>query len=324
MIYMLFMLWRDIVSLTDHEIQKLVEVAKMYYEENKTQDEIAKGLGVSRPLVSKLLARAREYGIVNIQIKSPFMNNNLLLDQLKSLFHLKGGIVVPEGSAEFLTEKMIINSTVNFLTEHLGNVNKLGIGWGDTVGELIARIEEESLGEFGGVVCPLTGTASFPLRGYHPNELVRVFSEKSGMHSQYLMAPAFPSSEQEYALFRNTENFKEVSALWDTLDAVVIGIGSHPSVPDHATALRFGTKLSQEKAVGNVLSYFYNSNGLFIDGENDYVIRISLEQLRKIKSVIAVGSADASIASIVGALRSGYITHLITDEKTAQDIVKYK
>ena len=62
--------------------QKMVEIAKMYYEEELTQNEIAKRLGVSRPLVSKMLADAKEAGIVTIQIHSPFVSNEFLMEEI--------------------------------------------------------------------------------------------------------------------------------------------------------------------------------------------------------------------------------------------------
>ena len=53
------------------EILKLVEVSRLYYEQEMTQAEIAKQLKISRPVVSKLLSEARDRGIVQINIKSP-------------------------------------------------------------------------------------------------------------------------------------------------------------------------------------------------------------------------------------------------------------
>ena len=50
----------------DKRIERLTQVARMYYEQNMNQSEIAKAIGVSRPLVSVLLAEARECGIVTI------------------------------------------------------------------------------------------------------------------------------------------------------------------------------------------------------------------------------------------------------------------
>ena len=47
------------MQILDSERMQLINVAKMYYEENLTQNEIAQRLGVSRPLVSKMLTKAR-------------------------------------------------------------------------------------------------------------------------------------------------------------------------------------------------------------------------------------------------------------------------
>lgn len=43
-------------------LQKMVQAAKMYYQEGLTQETIAKKLRTSRPAVSLLLAEARKTG----------------------------------------------------------------------------------------------------------------------------------------------------------------------------------------------------------------------------------------------------------------------
>lgn len=52
----------------EKKIERMVNVARLYYEENMTQNEIAKKLGISRPLVSILLTEARACGVVTITI----------------------------------------------------------------------------------------------------------------------------------------------------------------------------------------------------------------------------------------------------------------
>ena len=42
----------------EKKIERMVNVARLYYEQNMTQNEIAKELGISRPLVSILLTEA--------------------------------------------------------------------------------------------------------------------------------------------------------------------------------------------------------------------------------------------------------------------------
>jgi len=46
------------------DIYLLTEVASLYYEENYTQEQIAKIIGISRSGVSRLLTRSRELGLV--------------------------------------------------------------------------------------------------------------------------------------------------------------------------------------------------------------------------------------------------------------------
>ena len=82
------------------DILKLVEISRLYYERNLTQAEIATRMNVSRPAVSKLLSEARLRGIVRIDIKSPLMSDEGLLKKLCSVYSLKGGLVVPSGSAD--------------------------------------------------------------------------------------------------------------------------------------------------------------------------------------------------------------------------------
>ena len=63
----------------------LVQVAQLYYMENRSQAEIAEIIHVSRPQVSKLLMKARELGIVTITVTPPsdrFRNYEAMLCHL--------------------------------------------------------------------------------------------------------------------------------------------------------------------------------------------------------------------------------------------------
>ncbi len=57
---------------------------------------------------------------------------------------------------------------------------------------------------------------------------------------------------------------------------------------------------------------------------DDRVIAVSLEDLRKIPRVIGVALGDDKAKSIVGALKSGVLDVLITDEKTAESVLIHK
>lgn len=304
------------------KIQRITEVSKMYYLDNMTQNEIAKKFNISRPLVSKILSDAKELGIVTIKIKSPFSDTESVIEKLKNKYNLKEILVVPQLSTTALTDENILNETVNFLKENISDVKTLGLGWGNMIGPFIDKIEhEKKFMELKGKVVPLIGNTNMSTRDYHPNDLIRVFGEKTGLTPAFLFAPAFLATKQEKSLFTNIENYCDIEKLWEKLDAVFIGINSHPSVPDLATALRFGNILNEKKAVGKILSYYFDKEGNIIKGENDFSIQISWENLKKTKKIIGIASSRTNKKAIKGALKTGIFTHIILSEKLAEDVI---
>lgn len=72
-----------------------IDAAKLYYLSDKSQSEVAKELGVSRPTVSKLLATAREKGFVRITIADPRESGSTVGAQLMEAFGLSAVQVAP-------------------------------------------------------------------------------------------------------------------------------------------------------------------------------------------------------------------------------------
>ena len=56
---------------SQERLRRLAHVATRYYLEDWKQSDIAKELGVSRPLVSRMLSEARELGVVEITVHTP-------------------------------------------------------------------------------------------------------------------------------------------------------------------------------------------------------------------------------------------------------------
>ena len=71
------------VKLSLEKQKRLVYAARRYYLEDQKQSDIARELGISRPMVSRLLAEAREFGVVEIKIHDPERQSDALLEQLR-------------------------------------------------------------------------------------------------------------------------------------------------------------------------------------------------------------------------------------------------
>lgn len=306
----------------DQKIQRMIEIAKMYYFYNLTQNEIAKQLSISRPLVSKLLSDAISSGIVSININYPKAYTSNLADELIKKFKLKDIFIINETPINDI-DSFIAEKSLNYLEKNLDDTKYLGVGWGSIISNITDILEkkERNLKKLKGKVVPLIGNSNIPFKGFHSNELVKILGTKTGLTPNYLFSPAFFTLEQEKEVFTSIENYREILNIWEKLDTAIIGINSHPSVPDLATALRFGNTLSEKKAVGNVLSYYFDKKGNVINGENDFSIEIPLDILKKVKKVIGIVPSNINKNAIIGVLNANIITHLILTSDSAKSIL---
>ncbi len=81
------------VGLEDHRL--LYRIARAYYVEGQTQQQISERFGVSRPKVSRLLQRARDMRVVNITLVPPPGGRADLEHGLEQRYGLDEAIVVP-------------------------------------------------------------------------------------------------------------------------------------------------------------------------------------------------------------------------------------
>ena len=309
--------------MKEKELIRLITAAHMYYEENMTQAEIAKSMGISRPSVSNLLNKARRERIVKIEIKSFDSTSIGKSRELCNRFGLKSCQVVSCMDDKNETQERLYEAAVDFLLELLPKTRILGLGWGYNISRIIDILANRELTEqYSGKVCPLIGTATVPHKGYHPNELATDFARKTGFEADFLISPAFPTTKQERDLFVTTDNYNSILALWKKTDTALVTLGGYPCVPDHATALRFGRRLITERATSNILSYFFNWKGQQIKGEDDFAIQIPLAPLSKIKNFVGIVPVEANVGSAIGCLNTGFARHLIIDEETAEKILK--
>lgn len=302
--------------MKEKELLKLIQASKLYYEDNLTQQEIAKIIKTSRPSVSNLLNKARKEGIVKIKVLSYRDTSLGLAQEISQRFNLKSCSIIKE-------DDKFVNQVRKTLLPLLEKSRILGIGWGYQIHSILKGLEGNRNPELkNGIVCPLIGTATISHPGYHPNELVTMVSNKLNFDAEYLMSPAFPISEQERSLFMDTQNYHLLAERWRKMDTAVVSLGTYPTVPDHGTAMRFGRKLVNEKASGNILSYFFNRDGRCIESDDDYAIQISLAYLKRISNVIGLSLQDENALSVISCLKSACIDHLIIREKLASKIVE--
>ena len=300
--------------------QRLEQVARLYYEDNKTQEAIASIMEISRPLVSRMLNEARKLGIVEIKIHSSDQSGSLLVNQLKRHFDIKDGIILPDTGSNHIVNRSLANATMQ-LIEKMGG-GRIGIGWGHIIGTLVDVIEESAPDKnFISDISPLVGNFSVTIRNYHSNENVRIIAHQTKATPHYLYSPAFAETQQELELLLQTEHYRTVYREWERLDAAIVNIGNYPSTPDFATVARYGDLLTKHKAVGRLVAHYFSEDGTIIHSDSDYAIQIPIPLLEKCNKTIGVCSANLGSKALIGALKTGLFTHIIAGESLVRDVL---
>lgn len=315
------------MEIKHEKAERLVQIAKMYYEENLTQSEIAKKLDVSRALICRLLNEARKYGIVTIQIHSPEEDSSLLKNQLKNCFKIDDVFIVKPPLGQNITDEKIAEDFSDILLRFLPSCKNVGFSWGNIIHDALEILTEKKTD-----LPHLKDTSVFPLAGnmittgysVDAQKIVQTFSMSFSSTPNFLYAPAFLESPMELELYQKTENLKNISSLWENIDLAVIKIDNYPTSPDLGTAARYRVLLKEKHACGSFLAYYYNLQGEIIRSDSDYSIQIPVEALAACKTIIGVCSSNVIPKSLLGAMNTGLFTHIVAPQNLLEDVLSLK
>jgi deoxyribonucleoside regulator len=188
------------------------------------------------------------------------------------------------------------------------------------IGDVLEFMEkQEHKLKLDGSVCSLIGNSATANKNYHTDELCRAFGQASGCTPYFALAPAFYETNEDLTSVSELDFSIKLQQCWKNVKFVMVNIENHPSVPDLATASRFGSKLKD--IVGHMASYCYGKDGNIIESENDIVYRIPLDQLKKADVVMGICGCNVTVENLIGALKTGILTHIFVDQKIAQEVV---
>jgi len=290
-------------------------VAKLHYEADMSQVDIAKKVGVSTATVSRLLQKARAVGIVRIEVLDLASPDEISLELVAAL-NLKRAAVIdtpPSGVLAALAAPL-----GNLLKEEgLGSGSVLGIGWGRAIREVVMaglpRIP-------GMLVVPLNGGMQQAAPHFQINEFVRQAAEHLGGVPHFLHAPYLSSTDLREA-FLSDPSVRETTGLWDRMECCIVGIGlPHAINPPEASAATLNEQALS--AVGDVIRHYVDIDGKPLPWEGEErMIAASPEQLRQTGLAIGIVATVEKAAGVIGAVRAGMINAVVTDTATAQAIL---
>lgn len=150
----------------------LAKLAYMYYIEEKSQTQIASEMGIYRTTVCRMLAKAKEEGIVKIEISDYNPEIFALESYVQEKYGLKKVAIIPYHATDSQAERFdrIASEGAEFLRSMVKDDEMIGISWGSTISRMIDRMDPKSLK--GISVYPLAGGPSAINANFHVNTLV--------------------------------------------------------------------------------------------------------------------------------------------------------
>jgi DNA-binding transcriptional regulator LsrR (DeoR family) len=303
----------------------LYAAARMYYQNEATQAEIASHLGVSRPTVSRLLSEARRQGIVKITVTEPAPPaDDELRRQVERVLELKRVFLTAAPAGETAGSPLGLGP---LLGPAVGRaLEAAGLAHGDVLlvssGRTVYEVARTRLPQLPGVVvAPTVGGIDQPEDWFQTNEISRLIATGIGGRALYLFAPALPGPSL-YRTLRRDPTIQRVLRLWPQAKAVLTGVGAAPvlraRVPQYVP-----TDAEQLwDAVGDVCGRFFDRHGEPVEFPgSDRLIALELADLRQVPVVIAVASGAEKVVPIIVGARAGYFNQLVTDPLTAEQIL---
>lgn len=321
--------------------------ASMYYAQGETMEVIAHHLGVSRSTVSRLLARARDEGVVRIELREPGAAGSLerrFLDE----FGVRARIVpVREGATEIHRLQQVAAVAAATLTDMIDAEASLvadggsaavghaqavegglvvGVAWGTTMGELGAALP---IRRVPGLTLVQLNGASDPLReGPSAGDVLSRMGQSLGARTIAFPVPAFFDQVATRRAMWSERSVKRVLAVAARARIAVFGVGSLSS--DLPSQVYSGGHLTRadlavahrEEVVGDVCTVLLRADGTWRDIDlNARATGPTPAQLARIPRRLCVVAGTRKARAVLAALRARVATDLVIDDATARAVL---
>jgi DNA-binding transcriptional regulator LsrR (DeoR family) len=312
------------------EIRLMAKIARMYYEENLRQSDIAKQLGLSQASISRLFNRAREEGIVRISITTPKGVYVDLEKELMRRYGLRDVIVVDcdNDKDEELIQRDLGAAASYYVESAINNGEVIAISsWSSTLLALVDSMQKIPRKRNIKVVQILGGVGN-PAAEIHATHLTGRLADLVQGEAIYLPAPGVVGSKATRDVFLEDTFVQEAMSLYDHVTMALVGIGSvSPSTLLAQSGNAFSeeelNKLREMNAVGDILLHFFDEDGTPIRSTlDDRVVSMKLDQLKKVDRAIGIAGGPRKFAAIRGALKGKLINILVTDSCTANNLAQ--
>lgn len=313
------------MRMESDEIKLITLVARLYYYEGKTQDEISQALNLSRTKISRMLKQSRDLGLVTIRINLNPVELSELEQELRRRFGIQRALIAIDHDDVDLQRTAVAQLVADHMTEIIADDMVVAVGMGRNLGA-VADLLDRSKNRTCTFVSAIGGTNRIG-HTFNSDHICRRLASRFGGQSETLYAPGYVHDAELHRLLVLNTIVQQTLTRARKADVALIGIGDC-SENSYMAGIGWysSVEIAQARlagAVADVSGYdFLDSFGRPVAQELcNRVIGLSHADYARIPNVVAIASEPNKTLSLLASLRSGIIRTLATSARNVRAIL---
>jgi DNA-binding transcriptional regulator LsrR (DeoR family) len=297
----------------------------LYYVAGYTQDQIAIEFGISRQSAQRLVSLSISEKLIKVRLDHPITTCMNLAKQLKEKFDLKECNVIPSISDDKNSVLGLGQAGAKMMEKYLDSKKPMviAVGTGKVLNMIANELTPKNTPHHKVIALVGNMTNDGSASAY---EVVSKIAEKIKSTYYPMPLPVIVSSQEERNLLHNLHSTKNILNLSKQIDVSFVGIGQFddkaPLYSDSFINQNELNSLIDCNASGEIIGWAFDRNGKIINCPiNKRVTSIPLDNQTN-KLIIATAAGEHKYKAIKAALLGKLINGLITNEMTAQFLLK--
>ncbi len=296
----------------------------LYYVAGRTQDEIAKAMGISRQAAQRLVSLAVSARLVRVSIEHPIARCLDLAAALTDRFGLRRAEVVPTDPGTDGGAVGIGEAGAAEIARWLRRAEPVvvAIGTGRTLKAAVDHLPRLDCPQHR--VVSLTGSVGPDGSAAYYNVIFSMAETVEARHFP-MPLPVYLSSAEERALMHAQPMIAATLRLAAEADVAFVGLGEmDDAAPLFLDGFISKVELSDLRAagaVGEICGWVFDGAGRLVGGERSQRTASAPIPSRERAVVVALAKGRRKLPGLHAALSGGLVNGVITDEATAEALL---
>lgn len=301
----------------------LAGIAHDYYLSKLNIADISQKYNLSRYLVSKALDEAQSRGIVQISIQQQTKRDFELERKFQTKFNLKEVFILKNLDTTNNDNEAIVDFAAQQIQNYAKGSHNIGMTWGTLIRDIIHSFKEEERNNLNFIqLCGQTFNSNS-----RKKPLAQEAATRFNANAYTLPAPLYVKNPELITNIHQEPFYQYLEKYFQKLDLIFAGIGTFQSIQvnqffmENYAPILF-KNIDVSKIAGLIFGRPYDINGNFFSEINDHICSISQNDIFNTPNRFVVVKNRFKADALLGALKSGIITHLVTNAEIAEKVLQ--